>query len=311
MNSAVSDLDGVIVVNKPQGWTSHDVVSKMRGIAGTRRVGHLGTLDPIATGVLPLMIGQATRLARFWEGAQKRYEAVVRFGFATSSYDRAGEPCGPDSCPSITAQEIEPLLEPMRGEIAQMPPPVSAKKINGVPAYKLARRNVEVKLSPARVSIYEIRLSRIEGSRAHLQVHCSAGTYIRSIAHELGAALGCGAHIEELVRTQSGPFLLEQAFTLERLQALRDEGQLRGALLEMTALLPDFPSVFVDDLTAGRIRQGQDFAVSPFRVHAAAPHVKAVGADGRLIAIGRLALPHVYHPVVVMPASAVVSASPQ
>src|SRR5665213_1330455 len=202
-------LDGVIVVDKPEGWTSHDVVSKMRGIAGTRRVGHLGTLDPIATGVLPLMIGQATRLARFWDRSEKEYEAVARFGFATSTYDRAGEPCGPDTAPNITAEQIEACLAPMRGEIEQVPPPVSAKKINGVPAYKLARKNIPVELAPVKVSIYDLALSNQEGTRAHLRVRCSAGTYVRSIVHQLGLSLGCGAHIDSLVRTQSGPFRIE------------------------------------------------------------------------------------------------------
>ena len=293
-------LDGVIVVNKPEGWTSHDVVGKMRGIAGTRRVGHLGTLDPIATGVLPLMIGQATRLARFWDGSEKGYEAVVRFGFATSTYDRAGEPRGPVTNPNITIDQIEACLVPMRGEIEQTPPPVSAKKVNGVPAYKLARKNMAVELAPSRVSIYELTLVEAEGARARLRVRCSAGTYIRSIAHELGISLGCGAHVEALVRTHSGPFRLEEAFTLERLQSLKNEGRFGEALVAMSDLLPEFPAVFVDDITAKNIRQGRDFNVSPFRVNLGSPHVKAIGPDGRLVAIGRIAMPHLYHPVVVM-----------
>jgi tRNA pseudouridine55 synthase len=301
----VSDLadlrpDGVIVVNKPEGWTSHDVVARMRGIAGTRSVGHLGTLDPIATGVLPLMIGQATRLARFWDGSEKGYEAVVRFGFATSTYDREGEPCGPDTNPNITIDGIEACLAPMRGEIAQTPPPVSAKKVNGVPAYKLARKNLHVDLAPSKVSIYELTLLEVEGVRARLRVRCSAGTYIRSIAHQIGIWLSCGAHIEALVRTRSGPFRLEQAFTLERLQSLKNEGRFGEALIAMSDLLPEFPGVVVDDLTAKNIRHGRDFHVSPFRVSLGSPHVKAIGPDGRLVAIGRIALPHLYHPVVVV-----------
>ena len=292
-------FDGVIVVDKPEGWTSHDVVGKMRGIAGTRRVGHLGTLDPIATGVLPLMVGQATRLARFWEGSEKSYDAVVRFGFATSTYDRAGEGCGPDTNPYITADQIEACLVPMRGEIDQTPPPVSAKKINGVPAYKLARKNLPVDLAPVRVSIYELTLLEVDSPRARLRVRCSAGTYIRSIAHELGIMLGCGAHVEALVRTQSGPFRLDQAFTIEQLQTLKSEGRLDEALIPMSDLLPEFPGVFVDDVAAANIRQGRDFQVSAFRVNAGSPHVKAVGRDGRLVAIGRIAMPHVYHPIVV------------
>lgn len=292
--------DGVIVVDKPEGWTSHDVVNKMRGIARTRRVGHLGTLDPIATGVLPIMIGQATRLAQFWDDSEKVYEAVVRFGLATTTYDRQGEPVGDATEPAIAAERIESCFASFRGEIEQVPPPVSAKKINGVPAYKLARRSVPVDLAPVRVSIYELTLLNVEGCRVRLRARCSAGTYIRAIAHQLGEMLGCGAHVESLVRTGSGPFGLERAWTLERLQALKDEGNLEGALIPGAELLPHFPRVVVDDLTATRIRQGRDFTASAFRADAGARHVKAVDVNGRLVAIGRIALPHVYHPVVVM-----------
>lgn len=308
------NFDGVIVVDKPEGWTSHDVVAKMRGIAGTRRVGHLGTLDPIATGVLPLMIGQATRLARFWEGSEKTYEAVVRFGFATSTYDRQGEPHfltrttdpvagAPEDAaaePVISAEQVEACLVPLRGEIEQTPPPVSAKKIGGVPAYKLARKNVPVELAPVRVSIYELALLDVSGARARIRVRCSAGTYIRSLAHELGKSIGCGAHVESLVRTQSGPFCIERAHTLEQLQQLKSEGRLGEALIPMRELLPEFPGVIVDDVTAMNIRHGRDFSVSPFRVGVESPHVKAIGQDGRLVAIGRIAMPHLYHPVVVL-----------
>lgn len=314
MNLAAAGLDGVIVVDKPEGWTSHDVVNKMRGIAGTRRVGHLGTLDPIATGVLPLMIGQATRLARFWDRSEKEYEAVARFGFATSTYDRAGEPCGPrwssptdpgDTQPNITAEQIEACLAPMRGEIEQVPPPVSAKKINGVPAYKLARKNIPVDLAPVKVSIYELALSGLnqsdlEGTRARLRVRCSAGTYVRSIVHQLGLSLGCGAHIESLVRTRSGPFRIEQAHGIGELQQLKDEGRLAEVLVPVRDLLPEFPAVFVDDAVANHIRQGRTFNVSPFRVDTGSPYVKAIGPDGRLVAIGKIAMPNAYHPMVVL-----------
>ncbi|HVW85498.1 MAG TPA: tRNA pseudouridine(55) synthase TruB [Bryobacteraceae bacterium] len=294
------NLDGIIVVNKPAGWTSHDVVNKMRGIAGTRRVGHLGTLDPLATGVLPVMIGQATRLARFWEDAEKTYEAVIRFGFATSTYDREGEPTSPAGEPELSLEQLELCLAPMRGEIQQTPPPISAKKIGGVPAYKLARKNIPVELAPVRVCLYELSLLGIEGDRARLRVRCSRGTYVRTIAHELGLALGCGAHLDQLVRTASGPFGIHQAFTLEKLQELKYEGRLEEALVKPADLLPQFPPVFVDDLTVRQIRQGRDFSVSPFRVNAGTEHVKAIGPDGALIAIGKIALPHIYHPVVVL-----------
>lgn len=287
-------------MDKPSGWTSHDVVNKMRGIAGTRRVGHLGTLDPLATGVLPLMIGETTKLARFWETSEKSYEAVVRFGFATSTYDREGEPMGPSAEPHVTPELMEICLDAFRGEIDQKPPPVSAKKINGVPAYKLARKNAPVDLPAVRVLVHALTLKSVEGDRASISVRCSAGTYIRSIAHELGIALGCGAHIDSLVRTASGPFRIERAFTLQNLQELKDTGMLEEAIVRPSELLPEFPPVFVDDTTARQIRQGRDFSVSAFRINAGTEHVKAIGPDGDLIAIGRVALPHIYHPVVVM-----------
>lgn len=292
-------LDGVIAVNKPAGWTSHDVVAKMRGIAGTKSVGHLGTLDPIATGVLPVMVGQCTRLARYFEKSEKAYEAVIRFGFATTTYDREGEPLAPPVDVTITAEQVEACLAPLRGDIDQMPPPVSAKKINGVPAYKLARKNQPVELSAVRVSLYELTLLRADGDRARIRVRCSAGTYIRSIAHDLGMKLGCGAHVEDLVRTASGEFRLEQTRTLEELQALKNEGRFTEALLPMADLLPHFPRIAIDDLTGRQIRQGRDFSASPFRSNPNAEHVKAIDPSGALVAIGQIALPHIYHPVVV------------
>jgi tRNA pseudouridine55 synthase len=296
--------DGVIVANKPAGWTSHDVVGKMRGLAGTRRVGHLGTLDPMATGVLPLMINQATRLARFWDQSEKVYEGVIRFGFATNTYDHEGEIVGDVTQPTVSAEHIEACLAKFRGDILQTPPPVSAKKVNGVPAYKLARASKPVELEPVPVSIYELRLESVASDRARIYVRCSAGTYVRAIAHELGQALGVGAHLDSLVRLQSGPFTLKQALSVEQLQSMKDEGRLRDALISPPDLLPEFPRAFVDEITAGQIRQGRDFSVSPFRVPSGAEYVKAVGVDGRLVAIGKIILPNLYHPMVVMPAAA-------
>ncbi len=296
---SIQEVDGIVVVDKPEGWTSHDVVAKMRGIAGTRRVGHLGTLDPIATGVLPVMIGQATRLAQFFDKSEKAYEAVVRLGFATTTYDRQGEPVGPVTEPEVSRDEVEKCLAGMRGEIDQQPPPVSAKKIKGVPAYKLARKNMPVDLAPVRVSIYELTLCNLEGTRAHLRVRCSPGTYIRTIAHDLGVCLGCGGHVESLKRTASGPFRIEQARQMEELGELARNGRLAEAIAPAAELLPEFPAVYVDDITSARIRQGRDFTASPFRANAKQEHVKAIGPDGRLVAIGQIVLPHVYHPIAV------------
>jgi tRNA pseudouridine55 synthase len=202
--------------------------------------------------------------------------------------------------PELSRAAIETCLVTQRGEIRQTPPPVSAKKVSGVPAYKLARRNVAVELEPVRVMIYELDLLGIEEDCARLRVRCSAGTYVRAIAHELGLALGCGAHVHALVRTAAGPFRLNSAHTLEELQTLADTARLEEAITPAADLLPQFPPVYVDEITAGQIRHGREFNVSPFRVNAGAEHVKAIGPDGSLLAIGRILLPHVYHPIVVL-----------
>ncbi|MBM3774997.1 MAG: tRNA pseudouridine(55) synthase TruB [Acidobacteria bacterium] len=293
-------MDGAIVVDKPEGWTSHDVVNKVRRLAGIRKVGHLGTLDPIATGVLPLLIGRATRLAQYYSRSDKIYDAVIRFGFATSTYDRAGEPVGPAVEPEIDPRALEAEMAKLRGQILQKPPPVSAKKIAGERAYTLVRRQVAFELEPVKVRVYELRLTEFRGSEARVWARCSAGTYMRAIAHDLGQALGCGAHLKDLRRLGSGDFAIEQAHTLPELEELAAAGKLEQAMIPAAKLLPEFPAVFVDDVLAGQIRQGRSFPVSPFRVPKGARFVKAVSREGELIAIGQAKLPTLYHPVVVL-----------
>ena len=293
-------MDGVVVVDKPEGWTSHDVVGKMRRIANTKRIGHLGTLDPIATGVLPLVIGRATRLAQFYTRSDKVYEASIHFGFATDTYDRGGTPTSPETQPRVDAEDLERLLANFRGEILQAPPPVSAKKVDGVRAYVLVRRHIPVDLPPAPVRIHELTLLEVRGSEARLRAHCSGGTYMRSIAHDLGQALGCGAHLRDLRRIASAEFTLEQAHTIPQLQQLAAEDRLEETLIPAARMLPDVPTVYVDSPTAGQIRQGRNFPVSPFRIQQGARYVKAVSSDGVLIAIGEAVLPNLYHPAVVL-----------
>ncbi|HJT88187.1 MAG TPA: tRNA pseudouridine(55) synthase TruB [Bryobacteraceae bacterium] len=292
-------MDGVIVIDKPEGWTSHDVVAKARRIAKTKKVGHLGTLDPIATGVLPLVVGRATRLAQFYTRSDKIYEGVVRFGWSTDTYDRAGEPAGDPVPVTLDAAELEPLLEQFRGEILQTPPPVSAKKVDGRRAYELARKAVAVELEPVRVQIFELELLGIEGADARLRAHCSGGTYMRSIAHDLGKALGCGAHLHQLRRLASGEFEIAQARTMAQLESLAADDRLLDALVPSVELLPGFPGVYVDDLTVAQIRNGRNFPASPFRP-AAGRFVKAFTRQGDLVAIGEAVLPNLYHPVVVL-----------
>jgi tRNA pseudouridine55 synthase len=293
-------LDGAIVVDKPEGWTSHDVVNKVRRIAKTKRVGHLGTLDPIATGVLPLVIGRATRLAQFYTRSDKIYEGVVRFGWSTGTYDRAGEATSPPCEVTLDAAGLEAALERFRGEFLQTPPPVSAKKIAGRRAYELARSAVAVELEPVRVHVYELTLLDWNSPLAKVRAHCSGGTYMRSIAHDLGQALGCGAHLDQLRRTASGEFELGQARTLEQLESLAAEERLLDALVPAGSMLPGLPSVFVDDLTAAQIRNGRNFPASPFRSQPASRYVKAVTHQGDLVAIGEAVLPNLYHPAVVL-----------
>jgi tRNA pseudouridine55 synthase len=275
-------------------------VSKMRRIANTKKIGHLGTLDPIATGVLPLVIGRATRLAQFYTRSDKIYEALIRFGFATDTYDRAGSPTSPETQPRICAEDLERLLDSFRGEILQAPPPVSAKKVDGVRAYELVRRQMPVDLPPAPVQIYDLTLLHVRDSEARLRAHCSGGTYMRSIAHDLGQALGCGAHLHDLRRVSSAEFTLDQARTIPQLQQLASENRLEEALIPATRMLPDFPSIYVEPLSAGQIRQGRNFPVSPFRVQQGTRYIKAVSRDGELIAIGEIVLPNLYHPSVVL-----------
>jgi tRNA pseudouridine55 synthase len=293
-------LDGVIVVDKPEGWTSHDVVGKLRHIAKTKRVGHLGTLDPIATGVLPLVMERATRLAQFYTRSDKVYEGVVRFGWSTSSYDRAGEPASPKVEVSFGAEELERHLEGLRGEFLQTPPAFSAKKVDGRRAYELARKAIAVELEPVKVHVYELTLLSWNGTDARLRAHCSGGTYMRSIAHDLGQRLGCGAHLQELRRTMSGEFEIEGARTIEQLERLAADGRLLDALVPAGTMLPGFPNVFVDDATVAQIRSGRNFSASPFRSQPGSRHVKAVTRAGQLVAIGEAVLPNLYHPVVVL-----------
>ena len=293
-------MDGVIVVDKPSGWTSHDVVAKMRRLANTKKTGHLGTLDPMATGVLPLVVGRATRLAQFFRLNEKSYEGAIRFGYATNSYDATGEPTSPVREVSPDRTALMAAMEQFRGSIQQTPPAVSAKKIGGVAAYTLARKNKPVDLSPVEITIHSFELLALEGCEARVSVRCSSGTYLRSIAHDIGQILGCGAHLSQLRRTASGPFELRQAHTLEQLAALSAAERIAEALIPAAELLPEFPAEKVDSITEGQIRQGRDFRVSPFRMLQGSRYVRAISDTGALIAIGEATMPNVYHPVLVL-----------
>jgi tRNA pseudouridine55 synthase len=314
-------IDGALVIDKPRGKTSHDVVETVRRLAGFRQIGHLGTLDPLATGVLVLVLGRATRLAQFYAGRRKRYACAVRFGFATDSYDADGTPLGPDTAPELSREAIEALLPPFVGKIQQVPPSFSAKKIHGRPAHELARKNKPVTLAAVEVEVYEFRLVEIEGPVARFAIECGSGTYIRSLAHELGQALGTGAHLAEIVRTAVGEFTLDHAISLDELAEDTRAGRLAERIIPLERLLPELPRVSVLPIVERRVCHGAKFniqiaQIQPGMVTVAqgAPaqldsgdwkpaRLRVFNQADRLIAIAEAVVPRTYQPLVVLEAA--------
>ncbi len=246
-------IDGLLVVNKPAGITSHDVVQRVRRWAKQRRVGHLGTLDPLATGVLPLALGEATKLSQLLTHGRKVYCGEIELGVETTTYDREGEEVSRVEGPWPARDALEKALEPFRGAIEQVPPAYSALKRGGETAYRRARRGEDVQLEPRPVTIYRLELRAYAPPRVELEVECSAGTYLRSLAHDLGQSVGTGGHLSELCRARSGPFLIEHAIALDDLEGLdpRDPGVVRRM-----AAATSLPSFDVDARTARRVGQG-------------------------------------------------------
>ena len=247
-------IDGFLVIDKPAGLTSHDVVQRVRRIAKQRRVGHLGTLDPLATGVLPIALGEATKLSQLLTHGAKSYRGKLVLGVETTTYDREGEIVAERSGPWPTRAVLEKSLAEFLGEIDQVPPPYSAVKQGGEAAYMRARRGEEVLLEPRRVTVSRVELTLYEPPVVALEVDCSAGTYLRSMAHDLGAALGTGAHLSELCRTRSGPFTLDQAVTLEALEQLGPD-RLESRVIPMLAAT-GLPTFEIDARVARRVRNG-------------------------------------------------------
>ncbi len=276
-------MNGLLVLDKPAGMTSHDVVSIVRRATGERSVGHLGTLDPMATGVLPLLLGKYTRLAQFFGKAEKQYTGTIRFGFATDTFDAEGTPASEPLPLTQSLDELRSLAQHFHGEMDQMPPVFSAKKINGVPAHKLARAGKDVPVKPARICIHSFDLTGLEGDTATFAMHVSAGGYVRSVAHELGAMVGCGAHLSSLRRTQAGPFTLDHSITLEALKSLTP-AEIEARLPHPRTILPELPSVAVDEQTAGRIRNGMQVNVPEF---SQASLIKVFTGPRDLLAIAR------------------------
>ena len=293
-------MDGVLIVNKPQGWTSHDVVSRVRRIASEKSIGHLGTLDPMATGVLPLVLGKFTRLAQFYNHADKRYSGTIRFGVATNTYDAEGEPTGAEQPITFTRDELEAAAKSFTGVIQQMPPPFSAKKIDGVPAYKLARKGEEVDLKTKEVEIKELVITRWDGTCATFKSWVSSGTYLRSLAHDMGKALGSGAHLCQLTRTAVREFVLEDAHTLDDLELAAQAGTLEELCLHPRLVLPEFPAVTSPLGSIARLRNGGAVNLPEF---SKAPTVRVFGGQRELIAIARRVAGTLFQPKVVLNAN--------
>ena len=295
-------MNGLLVIDKPGGITSHDVVNRLRRITGERSIGHLGTLDPMATGVLPLLMGKFTRLAQYFSAAEKSYTGAIRFGFATDTYDADGEPAGPDRwsefADRITLDRLQAVSARFLGESNQMPPPFSAKKIAGTPAYKLAREGKPVELKPARVRIDAFTIDQLSGPEAGFNLTISSGGYVRSVAHEIGCELGCGAHLSKLRRTRAGAFSLEEAHTLEELEALGgDSNALEALCVHPRLLLPEMPSVTGDGPALGRLRNGAQANLPEF---SDASLVKVFAGQRDLVGIARRIAGTLFQPVVVL-----------
>jgi tRNA pseudouridine55 synthase len=289
-------MNGLLVLDKPSGVTSHDVVSIVRRATGEKSIGHLGTLDPMATGVLPLLLGKYTRLAQFFGQAEKHYTGHIRFGFATDTFDAEGVASGNVLPLTHSLAELVTLGSRFHGEMDQMPPIYSAKKINGVAAHKLARSGAEVAVKPARITIHQFALTGLEGDTASFVIEVSAGGYVRSVAHELGQAAGCGAHLSTLRRTRAGAFGLEQAISIDQLKQA-SMSEIEALLPHPRTLLPEMPSVTVDEQMAGRIRNGMQVNLPDFSV---APLVKVFTSPSDLLAIVKRVAGTLMQPIVVL-----------
>lgn len=300
-------MNGLLLLDKPAGMTSHDVVRRVRKATGEQSVGHLGTLDPMATGLLPLLLGKYTRLAQFYGHAEKAYTGTIRFGFTTDTFDAEGQATSEAKPLTQSLEELRLLAARFHGEMQQMPPAFSAKKIGGVPAYKLARAGKEVNLKPARIVISSFELTGLErnglerngldGDCASFAMEVSAGGYVRAVAQELGLLAGCGAHLASLRRTRAGCFRLEQAMTLQEMETLAAAGELESRLPHPRTLLPDLPCVTADEQTCGRIRNGMAVNVSEFST---APLVKVFSGQRDLLAIGKRVAGTLMQPMVVL-----------
>ncbi|MGI8549170.1 MAG: tRNA pseudouridine(55) synthase TruB [Dehalococcoidia bacterium] len=278
-------LDGLIVLDKPAGWTSHDAVARVRRLTGERRVGHAGTLDPLATGVLVLGIGQGTRLLEYVAMAGKSYRATIRLGISTDTYDSDGQITSTLPFESITETGLAATLRQFQGAIEQRPPIYSALKRNGRPLYSYARMGIAIEVQPRLVQIDALRLSRFEPPELELIIECGSGFYVRSLAHDLGQTLGCGAHLIGLVRTRVGRFVLQEAVDLDTVAEISSAGRVDLLLHALDAPLVDQPAVILSAAHVADIVNGKMLHLQPARSHAVEQFCRAYSVAGEFIAV--------------------------
>ena len=297
---------GVFVIDKPAGWTSHDVVAALRRLLHTRQVGHFGTLDPFATGVLPLSVGKATRFAQFYLKSRKAYQGTIRFGHATDTYDATGQPSSERVTPHLDPAAVERVFRDFTGRLMQTPPPFSAKRVGGVRAYELARQRKPFALSPVGVEVYALELLSTQTDWVGFAVECSGGTYVRSLAHDIGQRLGCPAHLASLRRTAVAEFTENQAVTLAKLEESNRQGTLDTWRVPLEDLLPECPALVVRGREEISVRHGHAFelaqAFHPERAGRGPVMtvLKILNAERRLIAVARRVAGSVYHPDLVL-----------
>jgi len=292
-------VNGVLIIDKPAGMTSHDVVNRVRRILQERSVGHLGTLDPAATGVLPLVIGRMTRLAQFYTASEKAYEGIIRFGFATDTYDAEGQPTGPVQSVSLSLDQLGELASGFRGVIKQMPPPFSAKKIQGVPAYKLARKQKEFSLKPVQVEVKEFEITGTEEDCARFRARVTSGTYMRSVAHEMGQQMGCGAHLASLRRTALAEFAIADAVSLDQLHEAAAHNAAEDLFVHLRKILPELPCVTATEEIITRVRSGRTVNLPEL---SRARLVKVFQGQKELLAIATRVAGTLFHPKIVLAA---------
>lgn len=301
-------MNGVLIVDKPAGITSHDVVARVRRTLRERRIGHTGTLDPFATGVLVLLVGRATRLAQFLSGAEKEYEAIIRFGYATKTGDATGAVrqdtvrfMDEEACATFSETRIEAALESLRGEQEQVPPMYSAKKVAGQKLYELARQGVEIERKPVRIFVREFEAIKHDGGALlhrnedgtldmHARVACSAGTYVRVLAESLGAKIGAGAHLAALRRTCAGTFKIADAISLDDLQQMIEAGTATKVIFSPDAALPELPLLHLTEQDARAARNGVAVRINEVFLKEAGLsdgcYVRLRDVSGELLAIG-------------------------